>query len=321
MNIGDKVRLLHGREEGIVVGFRDNNLVEVEIEDGFRIPVLRSEVVVVAAEEEVRFRRDAPASQKTPETRTGREVFSQTGIYFAFLPLNDVNYALYLINNTDFDLPFTLGEVRNESYQGVQGGTLKRKTSVKVTELSTQNFEKWPQYVLQLLFFREGTGSLREPVTRKVRFRANTLFKNKTKAPLLNKDAYLMQLDQEATAAEINPERITETIRNNAVKASIAAPAVPKPAAEVDLHIEHLTNNYAQLSSPEIVALQLKTFETAVENAVANGMTEITFIHGVGSGTLRNELHRRLSKHPHVKFFEDARKEKFGYGATKVTLK
>ncbi len=321
MNIGDKVRMLHAREEGVVVGFRDPNLVEVEIEDGFRIPVLRSEVVVVATEEEARFRKDAPAAQKNNETRNSREVISQIGIYFAFLPLNDVNYALYLINNTDFDLPFTLGEVRNEIYKGIQGGTLKRKTSVKVTELSTQNFENWPQYLLQLLFFREGTGSPREPLTRKVRFRANTLFKNKTKAPLLNKDAYLMQLDKEGTAAEIKPEQITESIEQNVAKASIVAPAVTQPAPEVDLHIEHLSNNYAQMSSPEIIALQLKTFETAVENAVATGMSEITFIHGVGNGTLRNELHRRLSKHPHVKYFEDARKEKFGYGATKVKLK
>jgi hypothetical protein len=64
MNIGDRVRLLRGREEGIIVGFGSNNLVEVEIEDGFRIPALRSEVVVVAAEEAQRFRREEPDPRK-----------------------------------------------------------------------------------------------------------------------------------------------------------------------------------------------------------------------------------------------------------------
>jgi dsDNA-specific endonuclease/ATPase MutS2 len=50
-------------------------------------------------------------------------------------------------------------------------------------------------------------------------------------------------------------------------------------------------------------------------------MDEIIFIHGVGNGTLRNELHKRLSGHKNVKYYEDAQKEKFGYGATKVKIK
>jgi dsDNA-specific endonuclease/ATPase MutS2 len=50
-------------------------------------------------------------------------------------------------------------------------------------------------------------------------------------------------------------------------------------------------------------------------------MDEITFIHGVGNGIMRMEIHKRLSKNPQVQFFKDAMKEKFGYGATLVKLK
>jgi dsDNA-specific endonuclease/ATPase MutS2 len=75
------------------------------------------------------------------------------------------------------------------------------------------------------------------------------------------------------------------------------------------------------MSSPDIINLQIRTFEKALENAIATGMAEIVFIHGVGNGVLRTELHRRLSKHANVKYFEDARKEKFGYGATAVKIK
>ncbi len=322
MNIGDRVRLLRGREEGIIVGFGSNNsIVEVEIEDGFRIPALRSEVVVVAAEEAQRFRREEPDPRKGIEPRGAKEIVSIKGIFFAFIPLNDVNLAFYLVNNTDFDLPYTLGEVRNETYNGLQGGVLKRKNSVKVTEVSTQNFESWPAYVVQLLFFREGNGSPREPLTRKIRFRANTFFKNKAKAPLLNKDAYLLQLDKDETAAELKPEQIVEGMYGKPGKTATPEAAVARPPSEVDLHIEKLSDNYAQMSSPDIINLQLQTFEKSLENAIATGMAEIVFIHGVGNGTLRTELHRRLSKHPNVKYFEDARKEKFGYGATAVKIK
>jgi hypothetical protein len=312
---------MRGREEGIVVGFGANNIVEVEIEDGFRIPALRSEVVVVAAEESERFRREEPDARKGVEPRGTKEIVSIKGIFLAFIPLNDVNLAFYFINNTDFDLPYTLGEVRNEAYTALQGGVLKRKSSVKVTEVTTQNFENWPAYLVQLLFFREGNGTLREPLTRKIRFRANTFFKTKAKAPLLNKDAYLVQLDKEETAAEIKPEQIVEGMYGKAPKTGLPEAVVARPPAEVDLHIEKLSDNYAQMSSPDIIKLQLQAFDKALENAIATGMSEIVFIHGVGNGTLRTELHRRLSKHASVKYFEDARKEKFGYGATAVKIK
>ena len=90
----------------------------------------------------------------------------------------------------------------------------------------------------------------------------------------------------------------------------------------VDLHIEKLLPNGQFGKTPgDLVDVQLRAFEKNLENAIASGMSDITFIHGVGTGKLRQELHRHLSRHPNVRFFEDAQKQKFGYGTTKVTLK
>ena len=59
MNVGDRVRLLTGTEEGIVTRLLDSELVEVAIDNDFTIPVLRREVVVVAQEEGKNFNRAA----------------------------------------------------------------------------------------------------------------------------------------------------------------------------------------------------------------------------------------------------------------------
>ena len=59
MNVGDRVRLLTGTEEGIVTRLLDSELVEVAIDNDFTIPVLRREVVVVAGEEGKNFDRTA----------------------------------------------------------------------------------------------------------------------------------------------------------------------------------------------------------------------------------------------------------------------
>ena len=68
MNIGDKVRLIHSKEEGIVTRVLPNNVIEIEIEDGFRLPVLKRELAVVSAVEAQVFRAIKP--QPTPEKAT-----------------------------------------------------------------------------------------------------------------------------------------------------------------------------------------------------------------------------------------------------------
>lgn len=315
MNIGDKVRLIHAKEEGVIVRIIDNKLVEVEIEDGFRIPVLRNEVAIIAAEEAAQFKRNIPQAD-TIAARTEKGVVATQGVYMAFTLINDTDLALYLVNNTDLGLPFTVGEMQTQNYKGILAGILQKKSSVKIHEVSTKNFENWPVYMVQLLFFKEGVFPLKEPITKKIRFRANTFFKSKQAAPLLGKDAYLFQIDKEIV--DIQPDKILDGIFETKL---VQQMPVAAPGREIDLHIEKLTKDYNRMGNAEILQLQLKTFENNLDQAVAHGMDEIVFIHGVGNGILRMEIHKRLGKHPYVQFFKDAMKEKFGYGATLVKLK
>jgi hypothetical protein len=318
MNIGDKVRMLHGREEGVITRFLDGQVVEVEIEDGFKIPILRSELALVSGDESRLLRRNPAENESVrPNQRMTTAVFAAKGVYLAFLPLNDREMSLYLLNNSDWEIPFVIGEEASSQYKGLAGGTLKRKTSLKVRDVLTAQFDSWPTFVVQLLFHKEGAGQMQAPLVRRMHFRTGTFFKSKQKAPLLERDAHLFQLDQENV--EIKPEKIVDKMQSPAQPAP--APTVLKPASVVDLHIEKLTTAHAGMSKHEILKTQLETFEKQLENAIASGMHDITFIHGVGNGTLRMELHKRLSRHTHVQFFEDAQKEKFGYGATKVKIK
>lgn len=315
MNIGDKVRMLRGREEGVVTRFLDGKLVEIEIEDGFRIPVLQSELAIVSTEESAQFKKPVLSDQtKQP----AKELIASKGVYLAFVIINDNALALYLVNNTDLDMPYTIGETQQEKYKGLQAGLLKRKTTVKVQEVTTQNFENWPAYLLQMLFFKEGIIQLQEPLVKKIRFRANSFFKSKQPSPLLGKDAYLFQVDKDTL--EIQPQKIVDALLKDD-KILPENKTIPAPSREVDLHIEKLSKDYNKMSNAEILQLQLQTFEKTLEQAIANGMDEITFIHGVGNGIMRMEIHKRLSKNSQVQFFKDAMKEKFGYGATLVKLK
>ena len=327
MNIGDRVRLMRGREEGIVTKILGNGLLEIEIEDGFTIPVKHSDVVVIHEMEQKVF-NPTPASRIEPQITDRRlpvsEVLANRGIYMAFVPNNDRELAQYLINNTDWELPFMLSVGSDPHHKGLAAGTLKAKTTLKIQNILVKDFEEWGTFTFQAFLFRLAFMKMPEPIIKKLKFRVNTFFKNKSKAPLLNQDAHLFQLDAEDSVTPVNlnidPQKIVEQMFEK--QTPIETLILPtKPSLSVDLHIETLTKDAWTMTNPEIMNLQLSTFERQFEAAIANGMDEIIFIHGVGNGVLRDAIHKRLSGNKNVQYFEDAQKEKFGYGATKVKIK
>jgi len=323
MNIGDKVRLLHSKEEGIVTRLLDNNIIEVEIEDGFRLPIMKRELAVVSAAEAQAFRTQ---SNPQPATRIDETravgIKADKGIFMAFVPLNERELVQYLVNNSDWDLPYTLTMPTERHQRGLSGGLLKAKSSVKVQELLAKDFDDWGTFVFNCLYYTFGFAPERTPLNKRIKFRANTFFNNKRKAPLLEKDAYLFQLDgEEKVEQTLNIQTLKEKMFEKN-EPELPTPArIERPAAVIDLHIEKLTRDFMALDNAQKIDIQIKSFENQLEKAIASGMDEITFIHGVGNGVLRTELHRRMSKHKNVQFFEDAQKEKFGYGATKVKIK
>lgn len=323
MNIGDRVRLLRGREEGIITKILPNDLFEIEIEEGFKIPVQRRELAMVSPEEAIRFKSPAarasvPRAGIEPQRSRTSEIVADQGVYLAFVPLNDRELAQHLVNNTDWDLPFSLSAGTEPHLRGLATGVLKARTSQKIQDLAVKDFEGWGTFTLQALYHRAAFLARRAPLERTIRLRAQSFFKNKQRLPVLGKEGYLIQLDDAQSSRPIEPAQLRERM----IEGTPAPAAPPAKAAEtVDLHFEKLGADAGNLNPAQVLEVQLRAFEQHFETAIAQGLDAVTFIHGVGNGTLRQELHRRLSKHPNVQFFEDAQKEKFGYGATRVKIK
>ena len=336
MNIGDKVRLLKGSEEGVITKFLENNVIEVEIEDGFAIPVMRNEVVVIAKEESNYFQRIEPV-RETPPTPSSRDIEKarQTkGVYLAYVQINDQQLSLHLINTTDFAMPYVLGEETDGNFKGVSSGTIESNSTVKVSNLLIADFDRWPVLIFQALYYRSGYYTLREPLMRRIKHKAATFFKSKASAPILDKPSFLFSIDEAISRQATTPGGMPlggKPLDPEKLKESMLAPKedaqakdrikLSRPPAQVDLHIEKLTDAYDSMNNGEMLTLQLHTFEEKLDQAIATGMDEITFVHGVGSGTLRREIHKRLSKMKNIMHFQDAMREKFGYGATLVRIK
>lgn len=65
MNIGDKVRFLNTTGGGKIAGFQGKDLVLVCDDDGFEIPTLRSEIVVVETDNYNLVRKPVPSKERT----------------------------------------------------------------------------------------------------------------------------------------------------------------------------------------------------------------------------------------------------------------
>lgn len=91
-----------------------------------------------------------------------------------------------------------------------------------------------------------------------------------------------------------------------------------QPPMEVDLHIHHLTDSTRGMDNYDMLTLQLNTAKRKLEFAIKNRIPRIVFIHGVGEGVLKNELHYLLKKY-NVNFYE-ASFQKYGFGATEVYI-
>jgi hypothetical protein len=154
-----------------------------------------------------------------------------------------------------------------------------------------------------------------------VNWKAKQLFKEKTLVPQLEKEGFCVAIRAENLV--INPQEIQESIQRYQESPAQEHFGTKKShiQTEVDLHIERLHDFPEELSNEEMFLLQIRTFEEKLDRAIQEGNEGITFIHGVGNGRLRHEIQKVVSGHPHIQYFKDAQKERFGYGATYVKIK
>jgi len=318
MNIGDKVRLLHGKEEGIIRRIINNRLVEIEIEDGFLIPVLKNEIVSIASEERNNLKSDHEFVMEKYEVSVDNGPVHNEGLFLA-LQVRDNILNGWIINNTKTTILFSVHNQRTKETPGISHGVLNGFSYAKVEDWSLSHISDLPLLIIDIIYFSTTNEAYIQPVSKKIDIKFNMIDREKQEIPLLKTKGVLISLSEEQV--EIDPDTLKHAMFTEEVKTDIKNSTHKNRIEEIDLHIEALRDDISGLNDDEILQIQLSHFDETLERAVISGLDQITFIHGIGSGTLRNKIHKKLSQYPHIKYFEDAMKEKFGYGATKVHLK
>jgi dsDNA-specific endonuclease/ATPase MutS2 len=310
--LGDFVRFVDEKMEGYVTSIIDEQMIGVTGEDDFEIPVLASKVTTVHG-----HKSTAVESQAFDEAASAGNAFDTRGVYLAVASDQRIASVVHfhLVNDTSYQLLVTLTTNKLHKFKGEYAGIIAPKSQVKIYSAPLQDIQLWPTFNFEVLYYTTQNIVPAKPLVVKENFKAKDFSGSKKLVPLLKQQAWLIQLDEPEMV--IDAEKLMESF----FKPAEEKREIEKPVNEVDLHIEKLRDDHQFLGSAEILNIQITAFRKALDAAIVHKLPSITFIHGVGNGTLKTELHKIVGKHPQVQTFMDARKEKFGYGATKVMLK
>jgi len=116
--------------------------------------------------------------------------------------------------------------------------------------------------------------------------------------------------------SDINNPLFNDKLQDQKVKVSSFKKENNEVILEVDLHINQLIKSTKGMDNFEMLSLQLETAKRKIEYAISKRISKIIFIHGVGEGVLKSELHYLFGRYP-VRFY-DASYKKYGLGATEV---
>ncbi len=315
MNIGDRVRMLHGKEEGIIRKISSSGRIEVEIEDGFLIPAHKSELVLIHEKEKAHF-GEKPKEEAKEQAPVPISASKDQGLYLAFLPTNDQNLSLYLINDSKQSYLAHVSEVHGNNHKTLFAEKLGAGESKKIDDRQLKEMDQWPTFLLRFIPIHFRLEKAIPAFERQLKMKATQFFKHLSTAPRLGKTAYVFALEQ--STKELDIRALNQELESLNPKSESLPPR--NPPNSIDLHIEKLVANSLGMSNSEMLRIQLDTFEKNLDQAIASGMDEITFVHGIGNGVLRKEIHKQLSQMRNIKYFQDTQKDQWGYGATRVRI-
>ena len=94
---------------------------------------------------------------------------------------------------------------------------------------------------------------------------------------------------------------------------------ISRDEAVVDLHIGQVIDDLTDLSPHDMLNVQLDHFSKCLENAMKNGLRKVTFIHGVGNGTLKEAIIVKMKDYEKLEH-QSASLAKFGVGAVDILI-
>ena len=236
MKIGDKVRFLSETGGGTVCGFREKDIVLVEDENGFQIPMAKSQVVVIDEERDKKSvgeapmpaPRPAPVAAKTEVKKTASParrlpVKPAVSLYLSFVPLDvktisSCRFDTYLVNDSDYHLTVLYASAEGGSWRLRFCEQIEPNTKVFVEELDRAELEGMERLSFQILAWKkERLFARKDPFTVELRLDLPQFYK----LHLFQPDEFfsdpcmtlpIVEADRPAHSAFVDTDTLRETL-------------------------------------------------------------------------------------------------------------
>jgi len=260
------------------------------------------------------------------------------GVYLAFTPLDQKwlisgDIEICLINNTKFTIIYSIFFEDEDKFEGYDYDVLEPETKKNITTFSREEINNWNKGFVQVLFHFDKQKKLLMPINasfniKSTRFLSesnyinNFFLQEKTLLVTLCRLSEVEFLEIKSKEEVLKENNIITTKNSKNIKNSnfLEKHLINPSTAEIDLHISELVEDSYLLEKSEILDIQLNYFNRCLEEAILNKIPKLIVIHGVGNGTLKNEIIKVLKNYDNVHYF-DASIAKYGTGATEIFLK
>ena len=332
--IGDRIVVLHTDEEGTVVDIMNEKMVMIEVR-GVKFPAYMDQIdfpyFKMFTEKKVPEKKKIYVDNVKKEKPVAKKKEGE-GVRINFIPVFDKDVfdddvveklKVYLVNHNDDDYHFKYDLFFGGDSHFELKNTVRANSDFYMHDVSFDDLSDNPRFDFEFSLVND----------------------NKKKAPYFETSVKLkgkqffkrieeMQLKQEASFSydlfttypdKVDEEKVDLSKLGNAgfrvYDVSRVKEHLPPARSVVDLHIEKLTDNWKHLSNFDIMRMQLSEFEKYYELAVLHHQPQLIVIHGLGEGTLRDEIHERLRLKNEVKSFVNQYHHLYGYGATEIYFK
>lgn len=322
--IGEKVRFLDEVGEATIIGFIDARMALVEDEWGLKyshpisklVPAARDRV---AEKPKVLIPKVVAPKPVLKPIATDPKVNQLPQLALAFVSTNlqrpeTGDLDLVFVNNSKYHLLINVAAKENEEWFSLFHGEVLPNSDVPVQSLRRQDAGSVGNLNVDVVFFGTTGYESRKPICCLLKIKATRFVKPGN---------YLLYegIENPAISIAIENEKmvVAPVSRPSRTIKEVERPTLPIREEEVDLHLEAiLGEDPSGMSDHEKFLTQMNYFEQRLNHALTHRYVQITFIHGVGTGRLKEAIRKGLTEYELS--FEEGAFHKYGVGATVVNL-
>ena len=358
MKKGDKVRFLSEVGGGKVAGFQGKNIVLVEDEDGFEIPMPINEVVVVEQDDYamgkmISAKMDA---KEKAEEHANTELHQDSRSIKAILNEHDTDIEEEDYDPADREITFVkhiqerAGGNKLSAYLAFVPIDIKDVTNTRFETYMVNDSNYYLHYTYLVAegnawtlkaegeiepntklfieeFGREALNEMEHIAIQMIAYKKEKSFLLKPATDVqfrLDPVKFYKRHRFEDNDFFETPAYLFTIVEND--EKVIANTSKKKSKKDdgmlvVDLHADEVLETTAGMNSADILHYQMDVFKKTMNEYKNKKGQKIVFIHGKGEGVLRQALIHELNYRYKSCTYQDASFQEYGYGATQVTIK